>query len=254
MDFNTTIDIILKDLSEVQKIVDDLKNYPGVPELQVELAKAKCKSAGEVIALLKTFKPDKSEAETHRQKAETELPVIKVPEESKHGLMELDEQEQLQEQAPANQAGEVKEEIKEKDDLQAFQQDNEPEPEIKNVPEPTAREIKDETAIIADRFSGRTDTILDKFGSMPKENDISSVIKTKPVDKLSDVIGLNDKFLFIREIFKGSRQSYDEAVARLDSAGSYPEALEILKNYSEKEEDDEVVKQLLDIVKRKLPS
>ena len=56
MDFNATIDLIIKDLNEASEIIDDLKKYPGVPALQVELAKSKCRSAGEVIALLKIMK------------------------------------------------------------------------------------------------------------------------------------------------------------------------------------------------------
>jgi len=55
MDFNTTIDLIIKDLNEASEIIDDLKKYPGVPALQVELAKSKCRSAGDVIALLKSL-------------------------------------------------------------------------------------------------------------------------------------------------------------------------------------------------------
>ena len=60
MDFNATIDLIIKDLKEASDIIDDLKKYPGVPLLQVELAKSKCKSAGEVIAMLKTLKENPS--------------------------------------------------------------------------------------------------------------------------------------------------------------------------------------------------
>ena len=55
MDFNATIDLIIKDLNEASEIIDDLKKYPGVPALQVELAKSKCRSAGDVIALLKSI-------------------------------------------------------------------------------------------------------------------------------------------------------------------------------------------------------
>src|SRR5512136_2627765 len=62
MDLNATIDIIIKDLNDVRDIIDDLKIYPGVPELQVELAKAKCKSAAEVIALLKNLQTKSSSA------------------------------------------------------------------------------------------------------------------------------------------------------------------------------------------------
>ena len=31
MDFNATIDLIIKDLKEASDIIDDLKKYPGVP-------------------------------------------------------------------------------------------------------------------------------------------------------------------------------------------------------------------------------
>jgi hypothetical protein len=55
MDFNSTIDLIIKDLNEASEIIDDLKKYPGVPALQVELAKSKCRSAGDVIAMLKNL-------------------------------------------------------------------------------------------------------------------------------------------------------------------------------------------------------
>ena len=53
MDFNATIDLIIKDLNDAYKIIDDFKSYNSVPELHIELAKAKCKSSAEIIALLK---------------------------------------------------------------------------------------------------------------------------------------------------------------------------------------------------------
>jgi hypothetical protein len=64
MDFSATIDLIIKDLKEASEIIDDLKKYPGVPALQVELAKSKCRSAADVIALLKNL--------------ETAVPVVKA--------------------------------------------------------------------------------------------------------------------------------------------------------------------------------
>jgi len=79
MDFNSTIDLIIKDLKEASEIIDDLKKYPGVPALQVELAKLKCRSAGEVIALLKNLSdilPVKDEPVHEKQKKEE----LKVPE------------------------------------------------------------------------------------------------------------------------------------------------------------------------------
>ncbi len=85
MDFKSTIDLIIRDLNEASEIIDDLKKYPGVPLLQVELAKSKCKSAGEVIALLKTLTeiiPVKDDriVEKHDKKSEAAVPVKKVVE------------------------------------------------------------------------------------------------------------------------------------------------------------------------------
>lgn len=79
MDFNATIDLIIKDLIEASEIIDDLKKYPGVPALQVELAKSKCRSAGDVIALLKSLgdvTPEKNEKVQEKLKE----PEAKKPE------------------------------------------------------------------------------------------------------------------------------------------------------------------------------
>jgi hypothetical protein len=88
MDFNTTIDLIIKDLNEASEIIDDLKKYPGVPALQVELAKSKCRSAAVVIALLKGHgdtiapekvpvkdKPEKPESKESKKKT-AEIPIL----------------------------------------------------------------------------------------------------------------------------------------------------------------------------------
>jgi hypothetical protein len=82
MDFNSTIDLIIKDLNEASEIIEDLKKYPGVPALQVELAKSKCRSAGDVIALLKSISvsvPDINEPVYEKQKK----PELRSPAEKK---------------------------------------------------------------------------------------------------------------------------------------------------------------------------
>jgi hypothetical protein len=216
MDFNTTIDIILKDLRDVREIIDDLKNYPGIPRLQVELAKSKCKSAEEVIALLKSSDPGS-------QKPSAPEPAKESPLTAQSGVLI-----EIQDETPQEES---------------------------MVQSPViAHDAKAETGIIADKFSGKPNTLSDKFGSNKKEDDISSVLKTKHVDNLSDAIGINDKFLFIREIFAGSQKAYEEAVSRLNSAESYPDARAIIMSYSAEGKENEVVNQLLEIVKRKLPS
>lgn len=216
MDFNTTIDIILKDLRDIREIIEDLKNYPGIPRLQVELAKSKCKSAEEIIALLKTLESVSQKPLSPEHVAER--PVI-IQSEKLIEISDETQEEEIMIQTPA-----------------------------------ASEDKKRDTGIIADKFSGKPDTLLDQFGNINKEDDISSVLKTKHVENLSDAIGINDKFLFIREIFAGSQTAYEEAISKLNGAPSYPDARAIVMSYSGAGEENEVVKQLLEIVKRKLPS
>ena len=47
MDFNGTIGLIIKNMNEIPRIIDDFKSYFGVPELHVELDKIKCENDAE---------------------------------------------------------------------------------------------------------------------------------------------------------------------------------------------------------------
>ena len=75
-----------------------------------------------------------------------------------------------------------------------------------------------------------------------------------PITNLSEAIGVNDKFLFIREIFDGNKDAYTQAISRLDHAESLTDARAVIMSYTGDNNENEAVKQLLDLVKRKLPS
>lgn len=217
MDFNSTVDLIIRDLNEARDIIDDLRNYPGVPAIQVELAKAKCKNAADVIALLKTIK---SEGSTIQQvKPEIQQKPVYVPE------------------------------------VQKAEQNTEP--GIKHPPEPVADQHESNEvhhSIIADRFSSQSTSLNEQLGSARDERDVSGTIVSKPVTKLSEAIGVNDKFLFIREIFNGSPESYEQALSAVESAGGFSEARDIILGRDGIQGDSDAVKQLLSLVKRKFPS
>jgi hypothetical protein len=192
MDFDATIDIIIKDLKEIREIVNDLKKYPDVPQLQIELAKSKCRSAEEIISLLKEYKPVKKE--------EKEVVSVKQPEPENVSLIEI-----------ADEAL----------------------PEVSEVP------------------------VSDPAQAIPvinKHEDISELFRSKAGSVLSEFIGLNDKFLFIRGIFGGNAGSYEEALAKLSKAENLPDAKAIIMSYTGEAEETEEVSHLLELVKQKLPS
>lgn len=205
MDFNATIDLIIRDLDEAREIIEDLKKYPGVPVLQIELAKSKCRSAGEIIALLKSFREN--------------VPDQKEEQKSESLTIEIT------------------------DTLQA---------ETKEEPLKTHKK-ESESSIIADKFSHLSYTYNEQMGSNRADEGISDMLKTKQLSDLSDAIGINDKFLFIREIFEGNKDAYNQAINRLNSAENIIDARAVIMSYTGGNDESEAIKQLLDLVKRKFP-
>ena len=264
MDFNATLDIIINDLKEAREIIDDLKNYPGIPRLQVELAKSKCRSAEEILSLLKSvpaFREDPSvagkdavEVQPHSDK-QTES----IESKGNHKPVEVNI-ETIPENAPEPQVKEeakaiTDEAVKEtqdpaQKDLFEITEDNTL--KAPSSPEMRIKEKKTDNPIIADRFSKVSNIVDEQIGTHKRDDDISSVLKTKPVGNLKDAIGLNDKFLYIRELFDGNQARYEEAITKLNNSPSIDDARSVIFSYIGDDEENEVVVQLLDLVKRKL--
>jgi hypothetical protein len=221
MDFNATIDLIIKDLDAAREIIDDLKKYPGVPVLQVELAKSKCKSAGEVIALLKDIQSSVHATEKHE--ILIEKPVEKISTAKKS----------TPEVKPASKKPTLVPE--------------------KNIPDKPEKESAD-LIMIADTFTHPVDSFYDRLGALKSDEDLSEKMKTKPISDLTDAIGVNDKFLFIREIFNGNKEAYSQAISRLNSAENMTDAIAVIMSYTGENPENEAVNQLLELVKRKFPS
>lgn len=90
------------------------------------------------------------------------------------------------------------------------------------VPEPRPRTT-------ADLFSGTT-TLADSFQSK-KDNTIASRVVPKAVNDLKMGIGINDKFLFINELFRGDPSIYNAAIEKLNGAAGLAEAEATMTDY-----------------------
>jgi hypothetical protein len=238
MDLNATIDIIIKDLNDVCAIIDDLKVIPGVPALQVELAKSKCKTASDVIALLKSMPVSKAAvkqasvtAEEAKSESKAEIPEIKPPVKPAEVVHSPEKSKKA---TPENLLSDVS-------------------PVTKEESKPTVNKTV-EPSIIADQFSNMPESFNEALGSLKHEDDVLEKLKTKRVTSLAEAIGVNDKFLFIREIFDGNQETYDQAILKLESAGNLDDALSIILSYTGDNTENEAIHQLLDLIKRKLHS
>jgi hypothetical protein len=221
MDFNATVDLIIKDLHEARDIIDDFKNYPEIPVLQIELAKSKCKSAAEVIALLKSS--SHTPADTIKVESFVRTEVKKSV--SSEIIPPSPKQEIISQPAPAPVI----------------------EPQV-----PKKKSLS--KAIVADTFNNLPGRLNEQLGGNRDDDDISGIIKTKHLVNLSDAIGINDKFIFIREIFNGNTEIFNNTISRLELAQDFTDAEKIISDYAGDNSDNAAFRQLVELVKRKFTS
>ena len=232
MDLKAVINIILRDLKEAGNLIDDLKNKPKFPDLQIELAMSKCKSAEELIKLLGDILTETGAEDLVKplfSKSTTDNEILEIED-------KIAEEEKVVDKIMTDQpAPETTAEI------------------IINDIDPAEIEEKigdkKSEQIIADRFTHLASRINEKVGDSKKAE---GKTRTIPVTDLNKAIGINDKFYFIKELFNGKEESYRQTIDSLNNASSIEEATGILEEAVKDMTDSQPALQLLDLVERKL--
>jgi hypothetical protein len=74
--------------------------------------------------------------------------------------------------------------------------------------------------------------LMESIHSMPVLNEklranqieIGTVLNNEPIKELKKGIGINDRFLFVQELFRGDESMYERSIKTIDSFAIYPEA------------------------------
>jgi hypothetical protein len=100
---------------------------------------------------------------------------------------------------------------------------------------------------ISELFAEKTEngkaTLNERYKSEGKV--IADKLKQTPIKDLKSYIGLNKRFTFINSLFKGSESKYEEAIATVNSFGSYEQAVtyirdQLVSQYEWKDEESAV--------------
>lgn len=78
-------------------------------------------------------------------------------------------------------------------------------------------------------------------------------LSNMPVSSLQSAIGINDRFQYIRELFDGNADLYNETVAKLDSMNEIKEAVVFLQNNFKWKKTDVSLK-FVNLLKRRFPN
>jgi hypothetical protein len=122
------------------------------------------------------------------------------------------------------------------------------EPHIRRefVKEPAKKEEPQESARLLDSF-GSKKVLHESF-----ESDGSVVNqRSTPVSSLTKAIGINDKFRFIKELFGGDSDLYNETIKRLDTTGSLISAISYIESNFSWDKNSDSVKQLISLIRRR---
>ncbi len=261
MDFATAVKIIMRDLEETRAILDEMEGAEGAPANEIELVKAKLRSAMEMLSILPRM------GTVSATPAITEPPVSTPSTPSAATPVET---------APAKRSPEKNQQEKEESAKNKVKTEPLPETDSENSlsakPTTDAHDSSKNTkkeesgsgkAILADKFGSEgvlgekltssKEVLGDKLSSTKSEPDMLTVLGSKPVNDITSAVGINDRFYFIRELFGNNSEEYYKAISRLNKASSLGEAINILDKSVVSRPDTDAYSAFTDVLKRKFP-
>ncbi len=111
-----------------------------------------------------------------------------------------------------------------------------------------------EIETVADKYLSTQTYINQAIAKKQTRKDLTDRLQARPITDLKNSIGLNEKFLFIKELFKGNSEKYNGCIDDLNNSASYRDALDILKNKYSFDEKNDIVQKLMNLVSRKHPA
>ncbi len=137
--------------------------------------------------------------------------------------------------------------------VELIQQSEENLVETKTHIKPEKPKIPEQKKSTLDMFAETSTTIGDKFLDK-KDNSIAASMSYNHITNIKKAIGINEKFLFINELFNGNMQEYNQVLDKLNSindvndAGSFIDELKLKNNW--KTEEDSFIR-FMEVIKRK---
>ena len=100
-----------------------------------------------------------------------------------------------------------------------------PEPVFRPQPASTPDLFGSHTTTLADKFQDGKKAVIDQLVKQETDNSLGNRMQQSQITDLKSAIGINEKFLFINELFKGDLAGYNRAVESLNLCHSRQEAL-----------------------------
>jgi hypothetical protein len=241
---------LIKDIQDIYSIANRFENPDQIHPLDIDLALSKVRNLYELLLSLNpqaiyTIENQKKEILT--EPIPTEEKIEAVPAQK----VELIEEPELETEV------EIPEEIIHEPELiietptkKKIIIKKEPVQKIEEKEIIESKQSEGSQGIVADRFHSKN-LIHDNIAKKNIKKDISTKMQSKPINDINAAIGLNDKFIFIRELFSGDKDHYLETIQVLNNFDTFENAIEFLNNNFNWRSDDPTFDRLKELVRRK---
>jgi hypothetical protein len=225
MDRKLILQLLLNKTEEIQSLLNHFKSQPGDLESGLDMLSDRIEGLGKDFDLLKKNSVVAEVSKTTPELKENLVREIKE-EPSPEVEKELAPEQPLKIEEP-KEVVEITETI---------------EPTVmKEVETPISNgETKEEeSAILNDQLQASASGVLGEQLSTHRLKDVQSAI------------GINDRFLFIRELFGNSAEDYNSAIEFVNQSANYTVVDNWIKNEKDWDPENPTVNQFIEVVKRK---
>jgi hypothetical protein len=225
MNFELVIETINKDIQDIEKSIKKFENRSSLPRVEIDLALEKVRKLYDSL-----------------QSLIEERPVEKTsPPEDTPGNINAFELEE--------NSSDTDKDISETSPVVSKESVNMPEKELQIK---FGEQKNGKIEIVADRLQNGQSFMNESLRQQVSSKDLSSKLKSHPIQDIGASMGLNEKFSFIRDLFNNDPDKFTETINILNHASNFNEAYSYLSDKFNWDMDDSQVQKLLDLTRRKL--
>ena len=233
MDIKYTIEILTKDIQDIEKLVGKLQNSKDASAIELDLAMSKLRNVYEILTMIKADRlNDLVEKSLNGSPAPEPVPEpepIPEPEPKPEPEPEPKPMEEVKPVPPAAPPSDIEE----------------TETETPEASKPSAQD----PTILAEKF--HTESSINENLGVTQGEHLDAKLIGQTIDNISRNIGINDRFLIIRELFDGNSDGFSSLISRLDNAENYQSASAMLEEHFAASMEHEGVEILAGLVKRR---
>ncbi|WP_167619772.1 hypothetical protein [Maribellus sediminis] len=281
MENKKLLKFLLKDLVEIEELFAE-KGSAGFDAYELEFLQTRFKGAKQIIQMLEDKEgknlnnstPEEPEISAVEKEDVVEEVVAEIPAEAEvpqavevtEEISVEEEVEQIEEETETTTVIETTETVQVTMESEVVEEVAEEEivaEEPATLTDETAPEVNDDLEMEDEPEETVGRTLGDSFLKGQSVNDLmangngsgklENKLSNSPVDNLQRAIGINDRYLYIRELFSGDAEVFAKTVSELDNLNNIQEAVSYLQqNYKWKKNETSL--KFVNLVKRRFPN